>query len=140
MRVELSQFVLQHHIEEAVPLHGQPCLFSASNHAVVFLEGIQSHHLFDPVSSLLQNFGLSTKNSVRIFRYIDAACLDRHQELFPLLEKRVKVLGQYSCLVRLRDVAVNGIDFRDETAISAWKSRVLKDRYCIGPVFGNVVD
>src|SRR5947209_8553763 len=110
MRVEPSQFVLQHHVEDAISIHGiRPPLFPASNHAVVLLEGIQSNHLFYRVTSLLQNLGLLAKNGTWVSSYVNATCLDRHEELVLLFQKRIYVLSQYSCLVRLCDVAVYGI-------------------------------
>ena len=56
------------------------------------------------------------------------------------LQKCIKVLGQYSSLVRLCNVAVYRIHFVDQTAVPAWKPRVLEDRYGIEPVLGYIID
>src|SRR5436309_5528402 len=105
-----------------------------------FLEGVQPNHLFDRVPPLLQNLCFSAKNGVWIFCYINASCLDRHEKIVSLLQKCIKVLSQYSCLVRLCDVAVNGIHFGDETSIPTGKPCVLEDRYRIEPVLRYVID
>src|SRR5260370_24372452 len=86
-------------------------LFSASDHAVVFLERLQSNHLFNCVSSLLQNISFLAKNGVWIFGHVNASRFDCHEELIARIEKRVKVFGQYSCLVWLCDVAIHGVNF-----------------------------
>ena len=118
----------------------RPPLFPASNHAVVLLEGIQSNHLFYRVTSLLQNLGLLAKNGIWISSYVNAACFDRHEELIAWIEKRVKVFGQYSCLVWLCDVAIHGVNFGNEGAVSTGKASILKDWYGVDPVFGHVVN